>query len=79
MSELAIKEKQFFAVDYNKVPHLDGFKEYSKRDITCFDVPGHVKSNGVKILNDYFGEQIMDINSSPLIDYVSGAYGIIKD
>ena len=49
-------------------------------DISCFDVPGHVRSQGVSILNDYLGNEIMnmDINSSPLMDNVSNPNGIIK-
>ena len=55
-------------------------KNYSEMDISCFDVPGHVRSQGVSILNDYLGNEIMnmDINSSPLMDNVSNPNGIIK-
>lgn len=64
-----------------KIPLLNGLKEYSKRDLSCFDVPGHTKDSGVEILNRYFGSEFMkmDINSSPLMDNVSNPYGIIKD
>lgn len=81
MLELAVKENRHLSLNHDKAPLLERLKEYSSKDIVCFDVPGHVKSNGVKILNEYFGEHIMDmdINSSPLMDNVSGAYGIIKE
>ncbi|MGL6107109.1 aminotransferase class I/II-fold pyridoxal phosphate-dependent enzyme [Romboutsia sp.] len=59
---------------------LDGLKKYSLKEIACFDVPGHVKEQGVDILNKYFGEQVMkmDINSSPLMDNIATPNGIIK-
>lgn len=66
---------------YNKkIPLLSSLKKYSEMDIACFDVPGHVRSQGVSILNDYLGNEIMnmDINSSPIMDNVSNPNGIIK-
>ena len=68
-------------IGYNeKIPLLSLLKNYSEMDISCFDVPGHVRSQGVSILNDYLGNEIMnmDINSSPLMDNVSNPNGIIK-
>lgn len=66
---------------YGKIPLLDNLKKYSIKDITCFDVPGHVRNRGVKILNEYFGDNIMnmDINSSPRMDNVSNPQSIIKE
>lgn len=69
-------------MDYNiKAPLLKALREYSSMDIACFDVPGHVKNQGVEVLNDYFGEEVMkmDINSSPLMDNVSNPKTIIKE
>lgn len=68
-------------MEYEEIPLLDNLKKYSMKDISCFDVPGHVKSQGVKVLNDYFGENIMsmDINSSPRMDNVSNPKSIIKE
>lgn len=69
-------------IKFNKdeIPLLQSLYEYSNRDIACFDVPGHVKNQGVTILNEFFGENIMkmDINSSPNMDNVSNPKGIIK-
>lgn len=64
-----------------EVPLLSSLKEYSQKDIACFDVPGHVRDRGVEVLNNYFGHDLMkmDINSSPFMDNVSNPYGIIKD
>lgn len=69
-------------IDYSqdKVYLLEGLKNYSQKDIACFDVPGHVRDQGVEILNEYLGENVMkmDVNSSPLMDNISKPNGIIK-
>ncbi len=67
-------------LSYECAPLLESLKEYSEKDIACFDVPGHVKNRGVAILNKYLGESLMkmDINSSPTMDNVSAPNGIIK-
>lgn len=59
---------------------LEGLRNYSQMNIACFDVPGHVKDQGVDILNEYFGEKVMkmDINSSPLMDNIASPSGIIE-
>ncbi|MGL5717097.1 MAG: aminotransferase class I/II-fold pyridoxal phosphate-dependent enzyme [Paraclostridium sp.] len=65
---------------HKQVPLLSSLKDYSMKNIACFDVPGHVRHQGVEVLNEYFGEDVMrmDINSSPLMDNVSNPNGIIK-
>lgn len=65
---------------HKHIPLLSSLKDYSMKNIACFDVPGHVRHQGVEVLNEYFGESIMrmDINSSPLMDNVSNPNGIIK-
>ena len=64
-----------------EIPLLSALKKYSLRDISCFDVPGHVKDQGVDVLNNYLGNHIMnmDINSSPTMDNVSNPNGIINE
>ena len=56
-------------------------KDYSLQDIAAFDVPGHKRGQGVKVLNQYFGHDLMrmDVNSLPLLDHVSNAKGVIKE
>lgn len=68
-------------IEHDQVPLLDALRLYSQKDISCFDVPGHVRNQGVDILNKYFGNEIMkmDINSSPLMDNIANPNGIIKD
>ncbi|MFQ9308753.1 MAG: aminotransferase class I/II-fold pyridoxal phosphate-dependent enzyme [Paraclostridium sordellii] len=76
-------EDNFFSdpiLSHKQTPLLTSLKDYSNKDIACFDVPGHVRHQGVEVLNEYFGKDIMkmDINSSPLMDNVSNPSGIIK-
>lgn len=68
-------------LEHEEIPLLYNLKEYSNKNISCFDVPGHVKNKGVEILNTYFGEDLMsmDINSSPQMDNVSNPKSIIKE
>lgn len=75
-----IIEKNSVRLSEDNIPLLQGLKDYSNRHIACFDVPGHVKNKGVKILNDFLGDDVMkmDINSSPYMDNVSKPNGIIK-
>lgn len=74
-------ELQKCSCNSEKMPLLEGLQKYSREKIACFDVPGHVKDQGVDILNEYFGANIMkmDINSSPRMDNVSNPQGIIKE
>lgn len=67
--------------EHEQIPLLQGLEEYCKKDIASFDVPGHVKDQGVELLNNYFGKRLMrmDINSSPQMDNVSNPKGIIKE
>lgn len=68
------------SLEHEEIPLLHNLKKYSNKNISCFDVPGHVKNQGVKILNNYFGEDLMnmDINSSPQMDNISNPKTIIK-
>ena len=78
--KLKIESVDSCKLSHKQTPLLSSLKDYSKKDIACFDVPGHIKNQGVSILNEYYGEEIMkmDINSSPLMDNVSNPSTIIK-
>ena len=67
--------------EHEQIPLLQGLEDYCKKDIASFDVPGHVKDQGVELLNNYFGEKLMrmDINSSPRMDNAANPNGIIKE
>ena len=66
---------------HRDIPLLSALKEYSLQDIAAFDVPGHKRGQGVKVLNQYFGHELMrmDVNSLPLLDNVSKVKGVIKE
>jgi len=70
-----------YKLNQEKVPLLEAMKEYANRDVVAFDVPGHKRSNSIGILTDYFGEQLMrlDTNSLPVLDNVGNPTGVIKE
>ncbi len=62
-------------------PLLSKVVEYSKKDVTCFDVPGHKRGRYLTELNKAFGEGTLklDVNSSKTVDNLSSPKGVIKD
>jgi len=70
-----------YKLNQDKVPLLEGMKEYASRDIAEFYIPGHKRGKGVRILADYFGEQLMQLDASsiPALDNVGNPTGIIKE
>lgn len=68
-------------LNHEKMPLFEAMKNYANRDITAFDVPGHKRGKGVPILNEYFGDQLMrlDTNSLPELDNVANPTGVIKE
>lgn len=78
--ELTVNRKwKFKKVDHQKLPLLGALKQYGEEDIAAFDVPGHKRGKGVKVLRDYLGAELMklDVNSLPLLDNVSNPKGVI--
>ena len=68
-------------LNQDQVPLLESMREYANQDIAAFDVPGHKRGNGVEILTEYLGEQLMrlDTNSMPILDNVGNPTGVIKE
>ncbi|MGL5549623.1 MAG: aminotransferase class I/II-fold pyridoxal phosphate-dependent enzyme, partial [Culicoidibacterales bacterium] len=62
-----------------QTPLLSALLAYSDDDIACFDVPGHKRGQGMPVLQQAFGEQLMriDTNSAPKIDNVANPTGVI--
>lgn len=73
------RELAFQKTHHQKLPLLNALKQYGEKDIAAFDVPGHKRGVGVKVLRDYFGTELMklDVNSLPLLDNVSNPKGVI--
>ena len=70
-----------YKLNQDKVPLLEGMRAYANRDIAAFYVPGHKRGQGVPILANYFGEQLMELDASsiPALDNVGNPTGIIKE
>ena len=62
-------------------PLFTAMKDYHKRDVIPFDVPGHKQGKGLSEFTDYFGKTIMeiDMNSSKPLDNLSNPIGVIKE
>ncbi|MCL1990305.1 MAG: aminotransferase class I/II-fold pyridoxal phosphate-dependent enzyme [Defluviitaleaceae bacterium] len=70
-----------YKLNQDRLPLLEAMKDYANRDIAAFDVPGHKRGQGVDVLTDYFGAQVMalDTNSLPALDHVGNPTGVIKE
>ncbi|MCT4509548.1 MAG: aminotransferase class I/II-fold pyridoxal phosphate-dependent enzyme [Tepidibacter sp.] len=68
-------------INQNKTPLFDALKEYQKRNVIPFDVPGHKHGKGLPELVDYLGERVLevDVNSMKCLDNVSNPVGVIKE
>jgi arginine decarboxylase len=65
----------------NKTPLFDAMKEYERKNITPFDVPGHKRGKALSEFTSYFGDKIMsiDVNSSKPLDNLANPIGVIKE
>lgn len=70
-----------YKLNQDKIPLLEAMKNYALKEVTSFDVPGHKRGVGTPILNEYFGEKIMsiDTNSLPILDHIGKPTGVIKE
>ena len=70
-----------YKLNQNITPLLEAMEAYANRNVVSFDVPGHKRGKGVKILTQYFGEQLMrlDTNALPALDHVGNPTGVIKE
>ncbi len=65
----------------NVTPLFDALKEYRKKEVVPFDVPGHKHGRGLPELVDYLGETVLqvDVNSMKCLDNISNPVGVIKE
>ncbi len=65
----------------NRVPIAQSLKKYVDKEVVYFDVPGHKKNTECKYLTDFYGDEIVkiDTNSSKEMDNLSTPKGAIKD
>ncbi|WP_099189569.1 aminotransferase class I/II-fold pyridoxal phosphate-dependent enzyme [Tepidibacter mesophilus] len=65
----------------NVTPLFDALKEYQKKEVVPFDVPGHKHGRGLPELANYLGETVLqvDVNSMKCLDNISNPVGVIKE
>lgn len=68
-------------MDHTKTPILSALLDYAKKDVVCFDVPGHKRGNYLEELKDALGEMTLrlDVNASKTMDNLSYPTGVIKE
>lgn len=68
-------------LDQNKTPLFDALKEYHKRNVIPFDVPGHKHGKGLKEFGDFVGNKVLeiDVNSMKPLDNISNPISVIKE
>ncbi|QOR35540.1 aminotransferase class I/II-fold pyridoxal phosphate-dependent enzyme [Clostridium sp. 'deep sea'] len=66
--------------NHSKTPLFSALEQYSKKNITHFDVPGH-KKNSQSFIAQALGASIvkLDANSTKELDMVSNPTGVIKE
>ncbi|TCK97732.1 arginine decarboxylase [Natranaerovirga hydrolytica] len=67
-------------LNQNETPIATGLKKYVDRKVVYYDVPGHKKNVELNYLKDYFGQEViqLDTNSSKEVDSLSHPTTIIK-
>lgn len=67
-------------LNHYETPIATGLMDYIKKQTIYFDVPGHKKNTNLEYLSEYYGSNIieLDTNSSHYVDTLSHPTGIIK-
>lgn len=65
----------------NSTPLFTALKEYHKRKVVPFDVPGHKHGRGLREFTNYVGSTVMelDVNSMKCLDNICNPIGVIKE
>lgn len=65
----------------NKTPLFDALKEYDKRQVIPFDVPGHKHGKGIPEFAEFVGNKVLeiDVNSMKSLDNISSPISVIKE
>lgn len=68
-------------IDQNRAPLFEAMKEYHKRNVVPFDVPGHKHGIGIREMTDYFGKTMLelDVNAMKCLDNICNPIGVIKE
>ncbi len=75
MGQMYTKQSQ------NRAPILEALKEYKKKRVVPFDVPGHKRGKGNLELTDFLGEKCLtvDVNSMKPLDNLCHPISVIKE
>ncbi len=67
--------------DQNRAPLFEALKDYHKRKVVPFDVPGHKHGVGIPDMVEYFGSAMLelDVNAMKCLDNISNPIGVIKE
>lgn len=68
-------------LNQNRAPLFEAMKEYHKKNVIPFDVPGHKHGIGIKEMSDYFGLAMLelDVNAMKSLDNICNPIGVIKE
>ncbi|QUH25088.1 aminotransferase class I/II-fold pyridoxal phosphate-dependent enzyme [Serpentinicella alkaliphila] len=67
-------------INQNETPIFTALKEYHKRNVVAFDVPGHKHGVGLKEFTDFVGPNVMevDVNAMKCLDNICNPIGVIR-
>jgi len=69
------------SLDQKRAPLFEALKEYHKKNVVPFDVPGHKHGLGIPEMMDYFGPTMLelDVNAMKCLDNICNPIGVIKE
>ena len=70
-----------FKLDQDQAPLYEALKQYRKKRMVSFDVPGHKQGRGNPELTEFLGRDAMsvDVNSMSMLDNLIHPVGVIKE
>jgi arginine decarboxylase len=76
-----IRERIYPLMDQTKTPLLDALEDLRNDRIVPFDVPGHKRGRGNKLLTEFLGERCMsvDVNSMKSLDNLCHPVSVIRE
>ncbi|WP_416387379.1 aminotransferase class I/II-fold pyridoxal phosphate-dependent enzyme [Caminicella sporogenes] len=68
-------------LDQNRAPLFEAMREYHRKNVVPFDVPGHKHGIGIPEMVDYFGRTMLelDVNAMKCLDNICNPIGVIKE
>lgn len=68
-------------LDQNIAPVYEALEEFKHKRIVPFDVPGHKRGRGNKVLTDFLGEKCLgvDVNSMKMLDNLCHPVSVIRE